>query len=164
MPLLKTRPLSFALAVLASVTLAACASMGGAAFAPDMAVTASGPVSAVPRGAMKSYFAIPYAAPPLGDLRWRAPQPVASWSAPLANTKSAASCLQTGEKDNPFRVNGDSEDCLYLDVHAPTGAGPFPVMVWIHGGAFNTGAASVYADPTPLVAKGVILVGINYRL
>jgi len=164
MTLRKTRPLSFALAALASVTLAACASMGGAAFAPDTAVTASGPVSAVPRGAMKSYFAIPYAAPPLGELRWRAPQPVASWSTPLANTKSAASCLQTGEKDNPFRVNGDSEDCLYLDVHAPTGAGPFPVMVWIHGGAFNTGAASVYADPTPLVAKGVIVVGINYRL
>ena len=57
----KTRQLSFALAVLASATLAACAGMGGGTFAPDTAVTASGPVSAVPRGAMKSYFAIPYA-------------------------------------------------------------------------------------------------------
>ena len=160
----KMRRLSFALAFFASAALVACAGMGSGTFAPDTAATAGGPVSAVPRDAMKSYFAIPYAAPPLGDLRWRAPQPAASWSAPLANTTSAASCLQTGEKDNPFRVNGDSEDCLYLDVHAPTGAGPFPVMVWIHGGAFNTGAASVFADPTPLVSKGVIVVGINYRL
>jgi len=158
----KMRQLSFALALFASAALAACASMGAAPSAPATAVTASGPVSAVARGGMKSYFAIPYAAPPLGDLRWRAPQPAASWSAPLTNTKSGPSCLQTG--DSPFRVNGDSEDCLYLDVHAPTGTGPFPVMVWIHGGAFNTGAASVYADPTPLVSKGVIVVGINYRL
>ena len=118
----KMRRLSFALALLASAALAACASMGVAPSAPDTAVTASGPVSAVARGGMKSYFAIPYAAPPLGDLRWRAPQPAASWSAPLTNTKSGPSCLQTG--DSPFRVNGDSEDCLYLDVHAPTGAGP----------------------------------------
>ena len=160
-----SRKLSLGLALFASAALAglaACATMGGGASAPDTAMTAGGPVKAVPRAAMKSYFAIPYAAPPTGDRRWRAPQPAASWSAPLANTKSAASCLQTG--DSPFRVPGDSEDCLYLDVHAPTGSGPFPVMVWIHGGAFNTGSASVYADPTPLVSKGVIVVGINYRL
>ena len=160
-----SRKLSLGLALFASAALAglaACATMGGGASAPDTAMTAGGPVKAVPRAAMKSYFAIPYAAPPTGDRRWRAPQPAASWSTPLANTKSAASCLQTG--DSPFRVPGDSEDCLYLDVHAPTGSGPFPVMVWIHGGAFNTGSASVYADPTPLVSKGVIVVGINYRL
>ena len=160
----KTRQLSLGLAMLASAALAglaACASMGGGS-APDTAMTVSGPVKAVERVAMKSYFAIPYAAPPTGDRRWRAPQPAAAWTTALANTKSAASCLQTG--DSPFRVNGDNEDCLYLDVHTPTGAGPFPVMVWIHGGAFNTGAASVYSDPTPLVSKGVIVVGINYRL
>ncbi|MEQ1779764.1 MAG: carboxylesterase family protein [Hyphomonadaceae bacterium] len=158
------RHLSLGLAILASAALAglaACASMGGGS-APDTAMTAGGPVKAVERAAMKSYFAIPYAAPPTGDRRWRAPQPAAAWTTALTNTKSAASCLQTG--DSPFRVNGDSEDCLYLDVHTPTGSGPFPVMVWIHGGAFNTGAASVYADPTPLVSKGVIVVGINYRL
>lgn len=162
----RTRQLSLAFALIASAALAglaACASMGGDS-APDTAMTAGGPVKAVERGAMRSYFAIPYAAPPTGDRRWRAPQPAAAWTAPLNNTKSAASCLQTGDSNNPFRVNGDSEDCLYLDVHAPTGAGPFPVMVWIHGGAFNTGAASVYADPTPLVSRGVIVVGINYRL
>ena len=160
----KSRQLSLGLALIASAALAglaACASMGGAS-APDTAMTASGPVKAIERGAMRSYFAVPYAAPPTGDRRWRAPQPAAAWTTALANTKSAASCLQTG--DSPFRVNGDSEDCLYLDVHTPTGSGPFPVMVWIHGGAFNTGAASVYSDPTPLVSKGVIVVGINYRL
>jgi para-nitrobenzyl esterase len=111
---------------------------------------------------MRSYFAIPYAAPPVGDLRWRAPAPPARWSAPLEKTASGASCLQTGA--SPFRAGADSEDCLYLDVHVPKGAGPFPVMVWIHGGAFQTGGAGGYADPSELVSRGVIVVAINYRL
>jgi para-nitrobenzyl esterase len=145
----------------AALALAACATETGGS-SSGAVQTASGPVTAVQRGDMRSYFAIPYAAPPLGDLRWRAPQPAKAWTAPLANQKSAASCLQTG--DSPFRVPGDSEDCLYLDVHTPSGKGPHPVMVWIHGGAFTTGAASVYSDPTPLVSKGVVVVGVNYRL
>lgn len=125
--------------------------------------TAGGPVQATPRAGMLSYFAIPFAAPPVGDLRWRAPQPAAKWTAPIARAKSAAPCLQTG-LEGPFRSRTDSEDCLYLDVHTPAGKGPFPVMVWIHGGAFTTGDASRYADPRPLVSRGVIVVAIQYRL
>ncbi len=132
------------------------------AAAPDLATTSGGPVKATARGAMTSYFAIPYAAPPVGDLRWRAPQTAAKWTAPLAKTKSGAACLQTGAAS--FRSTGDSEDCLYLDVHRPTGDGPFPVMVWIHGGAFTSGSAGMYADPSALVSKGVVVVAINYRL
>lgn len=119
-------------------------------------------MQAVDRLGMRSYFAIPYAKPPVGALRWQAPQAPDSWSTPLAKTSSASACLQTSA--SPFRLSGDSEDCLYLDVHAPTGAGPFPVMVWIHGGAFNTGGAVTYNDPSPLVSKGVIVVNIAYRL
>jgi para-nitrobenzyl esterase len=111
---------------------------------------------------MRSYFAIPYAAAPVGDLRWRAPRPAPAWTAPIQRAASATPCLQTGR--SPFRSLGEREDCLYLDVHVPAGAGPFPVMVWIHGGAFTTGGAAVYADPGPLVAKGVIVVAMNYRL
>ncbi|OXE37699.1 MAG: hypothetical protein CGW95_00125 [Phenylobacterium zucineum] len=132
------------------------------AAAPDVAATSGGPVKAIARGAMTTYFAIPYAAPPVGDLRWRAPQPPVKWTTPLARTKSGAACLQTGVES--FRAGGDSEDCLYLDVHRPTGDGPFPVMVWIHGGAFTSGSSAFYADPSPLVSQGVIVVAMNYRL
>lgn len=130
--------------------------------APDIAFTEGGEVKAVDRLGMRSYFAIPFAAPPVGDLRWTAPAPATKWTSRLEKTASAAPCLQTSA--SPFRLSGDSEDCLYLDVHAPTGAGPFPVMVNLHGGAFNTGGTSVYADPSPLVGKGVIVVNIAYRL
>ncbi|HEX3139587.1 MAG TPA: carboxylesterase family protein, partial [Rhizobacter sp.] len=86
--------------------------------APAVAVTTKGSVQGVDRLGMRSYFSIPYAKPPLGALRWQAPQAPDSWSTPLAKTASAAPCLQTSA--SPFRLSGDSEDCLYLDVHAPT--------------------------------------------
>jgi para-nitrobenzyl esterase len=130
--------------------------------APDVAVTTLGEVKAVDRLGMRSYFAIPFAAPPVGDLRWMPPASAQKWTTRLEKTTSAAPCLQTS--DSPFRLPGDSEDCLYLDVHAPTGEGPFPVMVNLHGGAFNTGGPVVYADPSPLVSKGVIVVNVAYRL
>lgn len=139
------------------------ASAASAAATPPVVQTRSGPVQATVRGDMLSYFAIPFAAPPVGDLRWRAPQPAAKWKTPIAAAKTASPCLQTG-LTAAFRANNDSEDCLYLDVHAPAGKGPFPVMVWIHGGAFALGDASTYADPSPLVSRGVVVVAIHYRL
>jgi para-nitrobenzyl esterase len=147
--------------------LSACSSLGGAVDAPasGAVATRSGPVQSVERDGMRTWFAIPFAAPPVGDLRWRAPQPAKAWTQPIAATKSASSCLQPG--DSPFSVGGQSEDCLYLDVHAPgltRAKSALPVMVWIHGGAFTTVSASVYADPRPLVSNGVIVVSINYRL
>jgi para-nitrobenzyl esterase len=148
----------------AALATFAVASTAQAADAPVIVKTAQGPVQAVERGAMRSFFAIPFAAPPVGDLRWKAPQPAAKWTMTLANTRTGAACLQTGP-DSPFRTRGDKEDCLYLDVHAPAAAkGPLPVMVWIHGGAFTTGDASTYADPSLMVGKGVIVVAIHYRL
>lgn len=147
-----------------AMLVAACGfdASGGRGAAPNVAVTAGGEVKAIERLGMRSYFAIPFAAPPVGDLRWAAPAPAQKWSGTLQKTASAAPCLQTGA--SPFRLAGDSEDCLYLDVHAPPGNGPFPVMVNLHGGAFNTGGTGVYADPSPLVSKGVIVVNVAYRL
>ncbi len=145
--------------------LAACGgsgSHGGPSAAPAVATTANGEVKAVDRLNMRSYFAIPYAAPPVGDLRWAAPAPAAKWTTRMEKTASAAPCLQTS--NSAFRLAGDSEDCLHLDVHAPTGTGPFPVMVNFHGGNFVTGGTVQYADPSPLVTKGVIVVNVGYRL
>nr|WP_314539481.1 carboxylesterase family protein [uncultured Massilia sp.] len=151
--------------VLTVALLAACSSDDSRdepSHAPDIALTAAGTVRAVDRVGMRSYFAIPFAAPPVGVLRWAPPAPPQAWTAPLARTASAAPCLQTSE--SPYRLAGDSEDCLYLDVHAPTGQGPFPVMVNIHGGAFNTGGPIAYMDPSPLVTQGAIVVNVAYRL
>lgn len=160
-----------ALAVLSlSLALGACGGGGDDAPVPPPApadpntvATANGPVKGTERTGMRSFFAIPFAKPPVGALRWTAPQAPDHWTTPREATKSAAPCLQTSA--SPFRLADASEDCLYLDVHAPTGVtGPLPVMVWIHGGAFNTGGTATYFDPSPLVSKGVIVVNIAYRL
>lgn len=159
----RPRSLTSLLASSAALLLAACGGdYSDPSSAMDVVRTAGGEVRAVDRLGMRSYFAIPFAAPPVGERRWTAPVAPQPWTTTLANTKSAAPCLQTSA--SPFRLSGDSEDCLYLDIHAPTGLGPFPVMVNLHGGAFNTGGASVYADPSPLVTKGVIVVNVAYRL
>ncbi len=159
------RQLSLIVGATLSLLVAACSgSDDNNVRAPDVASTSGGKVQAIDRSSMmRSYFAIPYAAPPVGALRWQPPQAPANWSTTLANTQSASPCLQTST--SVFRLANDREDCLYLDVHVPKDKdGPFPVMVWIHGGAFNTGGAVTYADPTPLVGKGVAVVTINYRL
>jgi para-nitrobenzyl esterase len=135
---------------------------------PEIVQTRTGPVQAVSGTAMQSFFAIPFAAPPTGDLRWRAPQPAAHWTVPLHNMTSGAACVQTASPLS--RPTSESEDCLTLDIHRPSGTagsngkGPLPVMVWIHGGAFATGGARIYSDPSALVSKGVIVVAIQYRL
>ncbi len=108
------------------------------------------------------YQGIPFAAPPVGDLRWRPPQPAAPWDGVLQADKFAPACWQSG---NP--PSGKSEDCLYLNVWTPaTSAGDrIPVMVWIHGGGFGAGST---AEPVhtgeKLAAKGVVLVSIEYRV
>lgn len=112
---------------------------------------------------------IPYAAPPVGPLRWRAPQPVAPWQGiRVADTFSAASwqnseiCAQIAGGD-PGRL---SEDCLYLNICAPAvRTTPLPVMVWLHGGGFTMGAGDLPPyDGKSLARRGVVLVTLNYRL
>jgi para-nitrobenzyl esterase len=113
-------------------------------------------------GATDEYLGIPYAAPPVGALRWAPPRPPAHWHGTRPATAFAPHCPQ------PVGVFGEpstSENCLYLNVFRPAGdrSGSLPVMVWIHGGGFVGGESNDY-DPSALVANGVIVVTINYRL
>ena len=110
---------------------------------------------------MAEFLGVPYAAPPVGALRWRAPQPAARWTGVRDATSFAPHCAQP---PSPFGGNTGSEDCLYLNVFSGAGThGRRPVMVWIHGGGLTTGESDDY-DPSPLVRDGVVVVTINYRL
>lgn len=120
-------------------------------------------------GREKAFLGLPYATPPIGNLRWTAPEAPAPWSGVHDATKFSSRCQQWHVWDDYiFNDAGPSEDCLYLNVYAPAAAkqgSNLPVMVWIHGGGFLAGAASEprYTDPA-LVAKGVVVVTLNYRL
>jgi para-nitrobenzyl esterase len=113
-------------------------------------------------GSTDEYLGIPYATPPVGPLRWRPPQPPAHWHGVRMATKFAPHCPQPA---GVFGRASTSEDCLYLNVFAPAArrGSRLPVMVWIHGGGFVGGESDDY-DPSGLVADGVIVVTINYRL
>jgi para-nitrobenzyl esterase len=113
---------------------------------------------------------IPYAAPPVGDLRWRPPAPALPWTGERAAVEKGPSCPQPMKPDgapNSGAANGSiSEDCLQLNVFAPrreARKGPAPVMVWIHGGANAYGAAWVY-DGQAFARDGVVVVTVNYRV
>jgi para-nitrobenzyl esterase len=118
---------------------------------------------------VRAFLGMPYAAPPVGDLRWKAPQPPAKWKGMRDATKYGARCVQGNAfQDMVFQDAAESEDCLYLNVFAPADAKAktnLPVMFWIHGGGYRGGSAS---EPRHngdfLPTKGVVLVTINYRL
>jgi para-nitrobenzyl esterase len=120
-------------------------------------------------GEVKAFLGLPYAAPPTGELRWKAPEPPAKWKGTRDATKFGAHCAQGRVFDDMvFQDSGPSEDCLFLNVYAPADAtdkSKLPVMFWIHGGGYAGGASSEprhNGDFLPL--KGVVLVTINYRL
>jgi para-nitrobenzyl esterase len=110
---------------------------------------------------------IPFAAPPVGELRWAAPKPPLAWEGEREATTKGPSCPQPMNPDgspNSGGANGPvSEDCLQLNIFAPKDARKAPVMVWIHGGGHRTGAGWVY-DGSAFARDGVVLVSINYRL
>jgi para-nitrobenzyl esterase len=123
----------------------------------------------IENGTQKAFLGLPYASPPVGEWRWKPPQPPAPWKGTRDATKYAGRCEQWHIwNDYLFLDSGPPEDCLYLNVYTPASASQkdkLPVMVWIHGGGFLAGAGSEprYTD-SALVSKGVILVTINYRL
>jgi para-nitrobenzyl esterase len=123
---------------------------------------------AVDQSGIRVFKGIPFAAPPVGELRWKPPQPVPAWKALRSAAEWGPRCMQSnrlGDLD-PLNKRMD-EDCLYLNVWTPAkSSGPaLPVMVWIHGGSNANGAGSQPDyDGTALARKGVVVVTINYRL
>jgi para-nitrobenzyl esterase len=127
--------------------------------------TSSGTVRGMTQGDVSSFKGIPYAAPPVGEYRWRPPQPVTPWKEVRDATKDCADCSQRAW---PGSTTVQSEDCLFLNVWTvatATSKSKLPVMVWIHGGGFTGGSGSGPGSAGDAFAKqGVILVTLNYRL
>ncbi len=128
--------------------------------------TANGKVQGVTEGDIAVFKGIPFAAPPVGEFRWRPPQPVTPWEGVRDASQFGASCAQGGWGAAPGTIQaGSSEDCLYLNLWTPASAksnAKLPVMVWIHGGAFVGGSGNTSGEG--FAKQGVILVSINYRL
>ncbi len=154
---------------LAIAGLLAMTLWSGAAMAGPVVHTKSGVVEGVETADVESFKGIPFAAPPVGPLRWRAPQAAAAWTGVRPAKVFSRDCIQEpqSEPPGPGFNNPTSEDCLYLNVWRPKQrtARPLPVMVWIYGGAFIMGAGSfpIY-DGANFARDGVVLVTFNYRL
>ncbi|WP_219500905.1 carboxylesterase/lipase family protein [Nonomuraea ceibae] len=133
-----------------------------AATAPVVVGTAAGEVRGSAAAGVRSFQGIPYAAPPVGDLRWTSPRPAASWTGVRNATRPGPACAQpTGY---PIGVPSENEDCLYLNVTTPAKVkGKLPVVVWIHGGSLMYGTGDMYG-PARLASAGAVVVSMNYRL
>lgn len=140
-----------------------------AAFAAsDHVKVETGRLKGVVRDGVVSFKGIPFAAPPVGDLRWRPPQPAKAWSGIRPASGYGADCMQKPFPGDaaPLGVQ-PAEDCLYLNVWLPeqATANKIPVMVWIYGGGFvNGGSSPAVYDGTQFARRGVVFVSFNYRL
>ncbi|MEU3646490.1 carboxylesterase family protein [Lentzea sp. NPDC034063] len=122
--------------------------------------TDSGPVRGTVLADHQQYQGIPYAAPPVGELRWRSPQPVTPWTTPRDATQPGPACAQSAGAGSP----STNEDCLYLNVTTPSRHGRKPVMVWIHGGGNSYLSGAGFGTNRLAVQGDVVVVTINYRL
>lgn len=164
-------------------TLAATTATSAAGAAGPVVNTPDGAVEGFTSNGVDAFRGIPYAAAPVGDNRFRPPQPVEKWNTTLDATEWAPSCLQRGAPGtntyepnfpawNTINVTHASEDCLYANVYAPSvsvrkgsAADPLPVMVYFHAGEFRYGAANDAESAWPYFSNGrVILVTANVRL
>ncbi|NKI98525.1 carboxylesterase family protein [Novosphingobium sp. SG707] len=144
--------------------LAALLGAGAAqASPPPVAITGGAVQGTTDAHGTRIFRTIPYAAPPLGALRWRPPGPVEPWKGWRNGAKSGPSCLQNDYGWNHADYVRASEDCLTLDVATPALTGKRPVMVWIHGGSNRAGSAGDTVL-SPLARRGFVLVAIQYRL
>lgn len=165
-----------------SIAAAACMIVPPSAFAqqdktmPSQSDNKSGPIVKAPAGAVEGqmqgdlrvFKGIPYALPPVGSLRWRPPSPMPRWAGVRKATEFGPICFQpvsptpTIYSWTPAPM---SEDCLTLNIWAPTGARKAPVFFWIHGGALTTGSSrDALYDGTKLAGQGIVVVSLNFRL
>jgi para-nitrobenzyl esterase len=143
--------------------------MPGGAPSADHILTKAGPIAGVTEaGGIRSFKGIPFAAPPVGPLRWRPPQPLKKWTDVRQATAFAAQCMQRRQfADMVFRSSGTSEDCLYLNVWTPakTGNERLPVLVYFYGGGFTAGDGSEPRyDGGAMARRGIVALTVNYRL
>lgn len=149
--------------------LSAQSSAPSATSGDDLVTTADGVVQGITlAGGIHAFRGIPYAAPPVRDLRWKPPQPVEKWSGVRRADRFAAQCMQMRVFDDMvFRNSGVSEDCLYLNVWTPSvsTSARFPVLVYFYGGGFIAGDGSEFRyDGESLAKRGIVVVTMSYRL
>jgi para-nitrobenzyl esterase len=159
-------------AALAALPLTAVSALAvGSSVTAAAPISGAGPIAYVQGGAVRGaavsgvdeFLGLPYAAPPIGNLRWRPPEPPRGWHGVRDATEFAPSCPQP---PSPFAPPAPfSEDCLYLNIYTPAlrHHDHLPVLVWIHGGGFTGDGARNY-DGSKLAADGTVVVTINYRL
>ena len=159
-----------ALRIFAVLTFALYATSAMAAETPPTVQIDTGQLSGIHGGAtgLDEFKGIPYAAPPVGALRWKPPEPAAAWSGVRKADRFGPRCMQRPLfGDMQFRSNGMSEDCLYLNVWTPAGAESrhLPVLVYFYGGGFLAGDGSEFRyDGASLAQRGIVVVTVNYRL
>jgi para-nitrobenzyl esterase len=151
------------LAIAATIAASVLAGLAHA----DTVVTDIGRVSGTHADGVAVYKGIPFARPPVGELRWRAPEPATPWTGVLKATRFASACMQTGVSMPGETPPQTSEDCLYLNIWTPAHRDDayLPVIVWIYGGGFSNGSASMplyWGDK--LARKGVVVVTFGYRV
>ena len=154
-------------AAVSALIVGSCSAALAAAAAPEVRVS-EGLVRGQVKDGIRVFSGIPFAAPPVGALRFRPPQPPKPWTGVRDATQAPESCPQNAGGGDPSGKGSTNEDCLFVNVFAPVGktAAKRPVMVWIHGGGWNEGYAFARGyDPTPLVkGGGIVVVNISYRL
>ncbi|SDH04197.1 para-nitrobenzyl esterase [Lentzea fradiae] len=150
----------FSIKSLVAVVLLAATVVPAAHAAGTTVHTDTGLVSGTSTTTQRVFQGIPFAAPPVGENRWRDPQPVRPWQGVRPATEPGPRCAQDAALGDPA---SDSEDCLYLNVSTPRRAANLPVMVWVHGGNFTNGRGSDFG-PERLVRTGTVVVTFNYRV
>jgi para-nitrobenzyl esterase len=143
--------------------------MGATASASDQVKTTAGIVEGFTAtgSTVRVFRGIPYAAPPVGNLRWQPPRPVTPWNGVRKATEFGPRCMQGRIYEDMIFRDSNREDCLYLNVWTPAKAASerLPVMVWIYGGGFQSGSTSEpRQDGERLAGKGVVVVSMNYRV
>ncbi len=134
--------------------------VAGAATAQPMAALEQGRVTGVQDNGIDRFMGLPYAAPPVGDLRWAPPAPAPAWDGTRDGSKAPPKCPQSA---SGLAAGTESEDCLYLNLYRPSQPGSYPVYVYVHGGGAVAGSANDL-DGSALARQGIIVVTINYRL
>ncbi|OJW73843.1 MAG: hypothetical protein BGO57_04330 [Sphingomonadales bacterium 63-6] len=174
---MKTRALALRVAIASALMASAAVAQAGQPTLAKPVTTKQGKIQGVAgnEDGITVFKGIPFAAPPVGDLRWEQPQPPAKWSGVRDGSQYGAPCIQN-PAPNRFPKNGAtdfnnapemSEDCLYLNVWTPakTGKEKLPVMIWLYGGAYNEGGGNApFSEGDKLAKKGVVLVTFNYRV